>query len=203
MRTARSMSMTKILPSPILPVCADLVIASITWSVRSAGHDDLDLHLRQEVHVVFGTTVDFGLALLPAEPLHLRDGEALHAEWRQCLAHVVELEGLDDGHDQLHVAAPWLLSTPPPPSRRDGRAGAQSRIVPRRTVAYRHGSCLHAAVHVISVRHGQVWMRSRAPALARGADDAAASLPKKRADNSAKSKAPPPFLSNGGGAAGR
>ena len=64
--------------------------------------------------MVFRAAVDLGLALLPAEALHLGDGEALHAERRQRLAHVVELEGLDDGHDQLHVAAPSrLLSTSP------------------------------------------------------------------------------------------
>ncbi len=55
--------------------------------------------------MVLGATVDFGLSLLTAEPLHLTDGQTLHAQRREGLAHVVELEGLDDGYDQLHVAA--------------------------------------------------------------------------------------------------
>ena len=94
--------MTKILPSPILPVWADLHDRLDHLLGEVGGHRDLDLHLGQEVHVVFRAAVDLGLALLPAEALHLGDGEALHAERRQRLAHIVELEGLDDGHDQLH-----------------------------------------------------------------------------------------------------
>ena len=104
MRMARSMSVTKIFPSPILPVCA----------ARNRLHDlfgeavrdgDLDLDLRKEADVVFRAPVYFRLTLLPAEALHLRDGEALHAERRERLSDVVQLEGLDDGYNQLHVSA--------------------------------------------------------------------------------------------------
>src|SRR5664279_1018031 len=41
---------------------------------------DLDLDLGQEAHRVLRTTIDFGLALLPAEALDLAHGEALDAE---------------------------------------------------------------------------------------------------------------------------
>ena len=118
MRMARSMSMTKILPSPILPVCADLVIASTTGVGEVVGHRDLDLHLGQEADVVFGAPVDLRLALLAAEALDLGDRQALHAKRRECFAHVVELERLDDGHDQFHGGAPCSLTCRPPPRRR-------------------------------------------------------------------------------------
>ena len=43
MRTARSISMTKILPSPILPVCAAFVIASTPLG-QLVANDDFDFH---------------------------------------------------------------------------------------------------------------------------------------------------------------
>jgi hypothetical protein len=69
MRIACSRLTTKILPSPILPVLAALVIASI------------------------------GVTLLPAEAFDFSNGNALHADFGQRLAHVVQLERLDDGSD--------------------------------------------------------------------------------------------------------
>ena len=42
------------------------------------------------------------MALLAAEALDLGDGDALHADRGQRLAHFVELEGLDDGGDEFH-----------------------------------------------------------------------------------------------------
>src|ERR1700733_4559863 len=78
----------------------DHLVAEFGW------YHDLDLHLRQEIHMIFCATVDLSLSLLSAKSLHFRDRETLYAEWRKCLADIVKLEGLDDGHDQLHVAAP-------------------------------------------------------------------------------------------------
>ena len=40
------------------------------------GDDHLDLHLGQEVDDVLGTAVELGMAFLPTEPLHFRDGQA-------------------------------------------------------------------------------------------------------------------------------
>src|SRR5581483_7045549 len=62
----------------------------------------LDLHLRQEVDDVLGAAIELGVALLAAEALHFRDGDALHADAGEGLAHLVELERLDDGGDQFH-----------------------------------------------------------------------------------------------------
>src|SRR3954452_4153849 len=87
---------------------------------------DLDPHLGHEVDGVLGAPVDLGVAPLAAETLGLRDGHALHTEAAQRFLDVVDLEGLDDGGDELHrilpiepkspklyaVSACWLRSRP-------------------------------------------------------------------------------------------
>src|SRR5205814_6573482 len=62
----------------------------------------LDLDLGQEAHGVLGAAIDLGLALLAAEALHLADRQALDAKPGEGVAHLVELEGLEDRHHQLH-----------------------------------------------------------------------------------------------------
>src|SRR5260221_4330702 len=69
-------------------------------------HDDLDLHLGQEIDDVFGAAIELGVALLPAEPLRLGDRDALDADLVQGFLHLVELERLDDGFDLFHC---WTL----------------------------------------------------------------------------------------------
>ena len=98
MRTTWLTSVTKILPSPILPVRAALMIAS------TVGHDDFHLHLGQEIDHVLGATIKFGVALLPAEALHFRHGEPGNADLGEGLAHFVQLERLDHGFDAFHKA---------------------------------------------------------------------------------------------------
>ena len=66
------------------------------------GDRDLELDLRQEVDDVLRPAVQLSVALLAAEALHLGRGDPRHPGFRQRLAHVVHLEGLDDGHDHLH-----------------------------------------------------------------------------------------------------
>src|SRR4029450_7717082 len=68
--------------------------------------DDLELHLGQEVDDIFGAPIELGVAFLSPEPLHLADGEALNADSRQTLLHLVQLEGLDDRLDFFHVVPP-------------------------------------------------------------------------------------------------
>src|SRR5665213_114200 len=65
-------------------------------------HDDLDLHLRQEIHHVLGAAVELGMAFLATETLGLGHGDALDPHLVQGVLHFVELEGLDDGFDLLH-----------------------------------------------------------------------------------------------------
>src|SRR5262249_7105979 len=64
--------------------------------------DDLELHLGKDVDQVLGAAIHLGVALLPSESLHLADREALHADARQALLHLVQLEGLDDRLDFFH-----------------------------------------------------------------------------------------------------
>src|SRR3954470_19238831 len=68
--------------------------------------DDFQSHLRDEVHRVFRTPIDLGVAALAAVAAHLGDRQSLDAEGLERLFHVVELEGLDDRGDELHAFAP-------------------------------------------------------------------------------------------------
>src|SRR5258708_37777347 len=64
---------------------------------------DLDLHLGQETHQVLGPAIDLGLALLSAETLDFAHRQARHANAGQGVAHLVELERLDDGGHEFHT----------------------------------------------------------------------------------------------------
>src|SRR5262249_39672683 len=64
----------------------------------------LDLDLRQEIDHIFRAAVELGMALLPAKPLYLGHGDALHADAREGFAHLVQLERLDDCGYQFHSA---------------------------------------------------------------------------------------------------
>jgi hypothetical protein len=91
------MSVTKIFPSPTLPVLEAPTMASITCSTG-----DLDPGLRNEVHDVLGSPVKLRMAALPAETLDLGDGHARHTNFRQRRTNIVQLEGFDNGSDQFH-----------------------------------------------------------------------------------------------------
>ena len=71
-----------------------------------ARHGDLDLQLRQEAHGIFGAAIDLGMALLPPVALHLGHGEAVHAESGERVAHLLQLERLDDRHHDPHGLGP-------------------------------------------------------------------------------------------------
>ena len=128
MRTTCSTVVTKILPSPILPVRAALTMASIACSSMLVGDHHLDLHLGQEVDDVLGAAIELGVALLAAEALDLGDGEAGDADLGQRFAHFVELERLDDRFDLLHgPAAPEARDAAQYRSVRYGRRVATAR----------------------------------------------------------------------------
>jgi hypothetical protein len=67
------------------------------------GEHHLDLDLRQEVDDVFRAPVELGMALLPTEALGLDHAEPLDADFLERFLHLVELEGLYDRFDLLHV----------------------------------------------------------------------------------------------------
>src|SRR3990167_3270658 len=60
---------------------------------------DIDLYLRQEIDHVFRAAIQLGVTLLPTEAFDFSNGNALHADLGQRLAHVVQFERLDDGSD--------------------------------------------------------------------------------------------------------
>ena len=68
----------------------------------SSRHDDLDLDLGDEIDLVLGAAVHFGVALLAAETADLGDGHAHDALLGQRVLDVVELEMPDDRFHLLH-----------------------------------------------------------------------------------------------------
>ena len=93
---------TKILPSPILPVCAGLRngLNSLVKHVIRDSYVDFDLG--QEIHNIFRATIKLGVALLATEAFHFAHRNSLNADRGQCFAHVVQLERLDDCSNQFH-----------------------------------------------------------------------------------------------------
>src|SRR6266850_3926469 len=85
-----------------------------TWSVDAATSI---LIFGRKVTAHSARRQNFGVALLTPVPLNLRDGHSVHADPGQCVADLVKLEWLDDGHDDFHGCNP--------PSR-PGPAGAGS-----------------------------------------------------------------------------
>src|ERR1700730_10696661 len=72
---------------------------------------DFDPQLRQKIHDIFGAAIDFSMALLAAVTLDLGYRHAVDADGGQRLAHLVKLEGFDNGNDELHGQA-FIFSGP-------------------------------------------------------------------------------------------
>src|ERR1700733_14444128 len=66
---------------------------------------DLDPQLRQEIHHILRAAIDFSVALLTSVTLDLGHGHAADPDRGERLAHFVELEGFDNGDNELHVQA--------------------------------------------------------------------------------------------------
>jgi hypothetical protein len=62
----------------------------------------LDLHLGQEVHDIFSTTVQFRVAFLSPETFGFGDGNPLDPDFVKGFLHLVEFEGLNNGFYFLH-----------------------------------------------------------------------------------------------------
>src|ERR1700722_11582744 len=65
-----------------------------------------DLNFGQKVDNVLGTAIKLGMALLPAKPFGLGDGNALQSNLLKRFFDLVELEWLDDGFDFFHGSPP-------------------------------------------------------------------------------------------------
>ena len=78
-------------------------------------HDHFQLHLGDEVGMVFAAAVELGMAFLASEPFHLGHGHAGDAHFLDCGFHFVQLERFDVSDDHLHMWSPLppinILST--------------------------------------------------------------------------------------------
>ena len=66
-------------------------------------HGGFNLDLGQKIHHVLGAPVQLGVAFLAAKTLDLRHGDTAYADVRERLAHLVQLEGFDDGGHDAHA----------------------------------------------------------------------------------------------------
>ena len=116
--TARRCRVPRSAPGPRSPPAdPDLAVADLAGAGRldhgvhhlvrvRSSMTHLDPQLGHEVHGVLGAAVDLGVALLPAEALHLADRHAQHAQPLQRRLDVVQHERLDDRRHQLHDLLP-------------------------------------------------------------------------------------------------
>src|SRR6478735_8556850 len=72
---------------------------------HAVAQHNLKFHLGQEVDDVFRATIEFRMALLPAEALGLGDGDALEADLLQRVLHLIEFEGFNNCLDLLHACS--------------------------------------------------------------------------------------------------
>ena len=66
------------------------------------------------IETITGAAIDFGVALLTPVSLDFRDGHPVHADRGESVADLVELERLDDGHDDFHGFKSPLRPGPAP-----------------------------------------------------------------------------------------
>ena len=97
----RSRPRSQTLPSPILSVRAALMMASTAPSAPASSTSTSMRVLGVKV-AVLGAAVGLTVAALAAEALDLGDGHALDADLGEGGLHVLQLEGLDNGGDELH-----------------------------------------------------------------------------------------------------
>src|SRR5262249_12627343 len=71
---------------------------------------NLELHLRDVMHDVFGAAIDLGLPLLPPEAAHFAYRQSLHAEAAERLPYGIEPVRLNDCNDVFHDARPRSLA---------------------------------------------------------------------------------------------
>src|SRR5207342_2917930 len=67
-------------------------------------HHYFHFHLRQKIHRVFASPVNFGVPFLPAKTFDLSDGHPFDAELCERFLNLFELERLNDGFQFFHVS---------------------------------------------------------------------------------------------------
>src|SRR5258707_866014 len=109
MRITSSRFVINILPSPILPVCAFLSIASITdssWSscTRISSFDFGRKSTRY-------APIHLGMSFLPTESFHLVDGQSRNSDIVEFFLNRVHGEGLNYGFNLFHQNASHCFPT--------------------------------------------------------------------------------------------
>jgi len=126
-------TLTGTITDPTRPFRVTLAWTDPPGSTTGAALDnDLDFDLGEEIDHVFGAAIDFGVALLPAEPPDLADRHAGDADLAQRAFDFVELERLDDRLDFFHrltIASAGSVShrAGPRRNRANGRPAAADR----------------------------------------------------------------------------
>lgn len=59
-------------------------------------HDNLNFYLRQKIHHILRAAIQLGMAFLTAKTFHLGDRHAGNADFSQCFADIVQLEGFNN-----------------------------------------------------------------------------------------------------------
>lgn len=108
-RMASVTSETKILPSPILPVLAALMMAAVASFTLVSDTTSSILILGRKSTVYFATAVNFSMAFLATEALDLGDGHSLDADVMESVFDLLEFEGFYYCFDFLHVCYFLLL----------------------------------------------------------------------------------------------
>lgn len=72
------------------------------WLDKVVVHRDLQLHFAKQIHLVFVTTIELGLSLLPAKALAIEHRQAEYLNFGKGRFDFFQLAGLDDGNDELH-----------------------------------------------------------------------------------------------------
>ena len=99
---AASRSRAKIFPSPILPVCAALEIASTTWSVIFAVTAISNFILVTKLTVYYAPPISFSMIRFGAEPFDFNYYNASDANPRYRFLNFLELKGFDCCNNQFH-----------------------------------------------------------------------------------------------------
>jgi hypothetical protein len=68
-------------------------------------NDQFDLGLGEEVDLIFGASVDLGMAPLPSEALDLGRRHSLDADFGQGMLHFIQLKRFDNGFYLFHFAS--------------------------------------------------------------------------------------------------
>ena len=104
-----SMGITKILPSPIEPVCTEETIFFDDRIDRVAADHSFNFYFWNKAHHIFGTPVDFSMFLLTPKSFDLTYGHSGNSKFAQAFLEVVKLERFDSCFNFFSLSFPAVL----------------------------------------------------------------------------------------------